>query len=65
MPEYICKNKDCSEFEISQNEPSTKIIIRDGKAVDLKAVCPTCGEERFSPNDGGVPVVHGRRNVPL
>lgn len=54
MPKFKCVNKDCSMFDVEQDNPGGRITIVNGKAFDKNQACPTCGKNRIVVREPGM-----------
>ena len=66
MPDYICKNKKCSEYNKVKTEAKAVIKVAGYQIIDEAAVCPECGKERKNYKvDGFSTQIHGSNNIPI
>ena len=54
MPRYICKNEECSKYNIEQFEVKSTIKYTSEGVIDTAAPCPECGSIRESVTVGGM-----------
>lgn len=54
MPRYKCTNDECRFFDEIVDIHSTKIVIRNGEAVDVNQKCNLCGSDRVVVREPGM-----------